>query len=447
MCKACLGYYRNMVRIGAYAAVGVLAVMAVAAGARAADSAAQKALPSCFAYDKFNNRGGEVPIPSNCDSLSPELGGLRSKLTENGFNLQIIQSGTLVYDVLDHGGPVQLYSGQDPSSMHVGMWIGTYDLSRLGLPENSQITTSVFTYGASFDLDAINGARAAQISAYIPLMDGQITTQFGYYGFGGAFYGTIIGANIAQSTLGAQSSFMAQMGAQGFNPTPSFDVRILSDDRKFYNHFGISRSVSPKGVFTEADINPSGLRFTVPGAEVVMIDEIGYRTEGPGERKKWVRAGVAYNTSDYARLDNPQETEHNLGFYAAATLQLTQPNPELYFQGWYLDVRGEISRENVNAISSTAGVNLYKIGTFDSRPFDLFGVGINRSNFSDTLRGTLARFGAQSEAYSTSYSLNYTAQIRPGLYLQTGLSYVDNPTFTPKLDNALNARIGVTAVF
>lgn len=443
MCKACLGYYRNAARLGAYAAAGVLAVMAVAYGARAAD----KALPSCFAYDKYLTRGSETPIPPSCDSLSPELGGLRSKLVDEGFNLQIIQTGSLVYDILDHRGPVQLYSGQDPSFTHVGMWVGTYDLGRLGLPENSQITASIFTYGASFDLDSINSVKPGQISANIPLMDGQIKTQFGYYGIGSMFYGTIIGSNIAQSTLGAQSSFMAQMGAQGLTPTPSFDIRIFSDDRKFYNHFGIGRSISPKGVFVDADINPSGLRFTVPGAEAVLLDEIGYRTEGPGERKRWVRAGVVYNTSDYARLDNPQETEHNLGFYAAATLQLTQPNPELYFQGWYLDVRGELSRENVNAISSTAGVNLYKIGTFDSRPFDLFGVGINRSNFSDTLRGTLARFGVASDAYQTSYSLNYTAQIRPGLYLQTGLSYVDNPTLTPKLDHALNARIGVAATF
>lgn len=442
MCKACFRYYRNAARLTAYAA-GVLVAMGVAAAARAED----KPVPSCFAYDKYKTRGSETPIPSNCDTLSPELGGLRSKLVENGFNFEGIMANLLTYDVLGHDRGPQLYTGQKPSFLHVGMWIGTYDLGRIGLPENSQLTASVFTYRATFHLDGINSAKPGQVSANIPLMNGQIITQIGYYNLGSMFYGTIIGNNIAQSTLGAQSTFMAQIGAQGLTPTPSFDIRLLSDNRKFYNHFGIGRSLSPQGVFVDAAINPTGFRFTLPGAQPVLLNEIGYRTESPGERRNWVRAGVVYNTSNYTRLDNPQKTEQNLGGYTAATLQLTQPNPELYFQGWYFDARAEFSRETVNAIKNTQGLSFYKIGTFDSRPFDLFGVGISRSNFSNTLLNTLATIGAKTDTYQTSYSVSYTAQVRPGLYVQGGLTYVEHPTLTPVMSNALNARLGLSTVF
>lgn len=90
MCKACFRYYRNAARLTAYAA-GVLVAMGVAAAARAED----KPVPSCFAYDKYKTRGSETPIPSNCDTLSPELGGLRSKLVENGFNFEGILANLL----------------------------------------------------------------------------------------------------------------------------------------------------------------------------------------------------------------------------------------------------------------------------------------------------------------------------------------------------------------
>lgn len=403
--------------------------------------------PACLAYDKYNVRGSETPIPSNCDTISPELWGLRKKLTDNGFNFQMVTINGLTYDALQKNGGPQIYTGQDSSYTMFTMGILTYDLGRLGLPQDSQFSAEVHGHHNSFGGDGIDSLFVGQLSATVPLFDNRVQTQFGFYNLGAQFYGTVVGSNIAQSTLGPQSGLLAELGAQGFKPEPAFDARIFTEDKRFYTHLGIGRSITPDGIFTEAEYNDWGLNFSSPNAGVVVLDELGYRVEGPGQRKRWIRAGAVYNTSDYRRLDNPFETEQNYGFYGAADIQLTQPSEQMFFQGWYLNGRVEIAKEDVNPVADTVGLTVYKIGTFESRPFDLVSVGISRSEFSNTLRKTMKAIGVDTEEASTSISASYTARISSGLYLQTGVSYIDNPTFAPKLDNALNVKAAITTVF
>lgn len=40
--------------------------------------------PTCRDYDRFVSRGSEAPIITTCETLSPDLLGLRPKLYENG---------------------------------------------------------------------------------------------------------------------------------------------------------------------------------------------------------------------------------------------------------------------------------------------------------------------------------------------------------------------------
>lgn len=410
--------------------------------------AADPAMPECMQYDKYNVRGSETPIPSNCDTIDPELGGLRKTLADHGWNFQTVVQYSGGYDVLNHEGGPQLYSGQRPSYSLFSMGILTYDLGRIGLNEGSQFAFEPNVMHNTYKMDGDNSVFIGQASALLPFFDGRMSVQAGIYRFGAQFYGTIVGTNLAQSTLGPQSSLFAEVGAQGLKPSPSIDVRLFADDSKrFYTHFGVSRSISPQGIFADAHSNVSGLDFKAKDAKAVYMDELGYRVEGPGQKKLWLRAGGIYNTSNYAKLDNPTETANNKGLYVVGDVQLTQPNPQMFFQGWYVNGRFDWAPDSLNAVSKTYSTTLYKIGTFESRPFDLFSVGVSRSHFSKNLRQTMQTYRMDPEATSTSYSASYTARISSGLYLQTGLTYTDHPTFVPKRDGALTGKAGLTLVF
>ncbi len=144
----------------------------------------------------------------------------------------------------------------------------------------------------------------------------------------------MLGNNIAASTLGPSSGILAQTGVQGFKPSPALDIRFYSKDKRYYNHFGVARSISPDGLFADSDDNRSGLQFHTKDARAVFIDEVGYRVEaGPGQKKIWLRGGVIYNNSKFTRLDEPGRKSSNYGSYAVADLQLTQPDSALPYRG------------------------------------------------------------------------------------------------------------------
>lgn len=404
--------------------------------------------PACLKYDRYNHKGSESPFPSNCESISPELGGLRNAMYEAGWNTQLILTTGVLYDLKHHDGGKQMYSGQKPSSASTASLLVTHDLGRYGLPEGSLFTLGGSGSYYSYDGDGPREAYISQLSARIPFYDDRVVVQFGYFSLASQFYGTLLGNNIAASTLGPASGFLAQTGAQGFKPSPGLDIRLYSEDKKFYNHFGVARSISPHGIFADSDDNRLGLEFNTTDAKSILINEVGYRVEaGPDNKKVWLRGGVVYNDSNYTRLDDPNKTNKNYGSYLVGDVQLTQPDKTLPYKGWYVNAYANQSRENVNGGPGAFGGSLYSLGPFDSRPYDLFAIGFARNQYSSWARKNAAAAGIDYAEATDSITLSYAYRVMRGIYVQTALIHNDNPTFAPKLDSSLSANATLVLVF
>lgn len=404
--------------------------------------------PQCLKYDKYNHKGSELTYPSNCDSIFPELGGLREFMYERGWNAQALVSNAVNYDLRHHDHGEQLYAGQKPTLTSSATLILTHDLERIGFPQGSLLTFAGSNFHTSFRGSAVREAFVSQLSVRIPLYQDRLIVQIGYYGLADQFYGSSIGNNIAASTLGPGSALLFQLGAQGFKPAPAFDVRFYSEDKRYYGHFGIARSISPGDPFGDSDKNRSGLVFETKDAKTVMINEVGYRVEAASNQKKvWLRGGVAYNASPYKRVDDYKKTSPNFGFYALGDLQLTQPSAALPYKGWYLNAYVNWARDDINLYARAVGGTLYSLAPFDTRPYDILSFSFSKSYYSRWTRLTAAMANRESAKASSVYSVAYTARLSRGTYLQSALLYTRNPTFTPKRPDALSLNLGLVLVF
>lgn len=434
----------------------IVATLTIAAGlvvissmpiTASADTSPIDTYRDCHEYDRFVMRGSEVPVTSMCESLSPQMGGLRDSLADYGWGIQAFLMPSVTYDVLqnnDEGG--QAYNGQEATYDSVSYLMMTYDLSRWGFNDNAQFTFKPMNRYNSYAGDGkqgINSTYIGQMSVYLPYMDDHVVVQAGYYKVSDVFYGSVIGTNAGASTQGPQSSLLAQLGAHTFKAVPAIDLRLWAPGKRFYSHTGVARSASPDGLFEEAERNTSGLRFSVPGARPLYIQELGYRRQAsPGTKHVWVRAGAIYNTSDYDRLDGSGRTDNNTGYYAIADFQLTQDDvtPVL---GWYTNLRYDEGDEALNAYHRDFSISLYRFGTFASRPNDVFSLGYSKQYVSDDFIETVHANGQNSAKDVTNYTMSYSYRVQRGLYLRTGLTWSDNPTLTPIRDEALNVNISL----
>lgn len=357
-----------------------------------------------------------------------------------GWNAQLLLTTGVTYDLKGYDRQTQVYSGQRPSYTSTASLLVNHDLGRYGLPQGSLFTLGGSAAYNSFEGDGLREGYISQLSARIPFHDDRVIVQFGYYSLASQFYGTLLGNNIAASTLGPSSGLLAQTGVQGFKPSPAFDLRLYSENKRYYNHFGVARSVSPYGLFADAEDNRWGLELHTKGAKALFVNEVGYRVEaGPDQKKVWLRGGAIYNDSKYARIDEPGRKSSNWGAYAVADLQLTQPSAALPYKGWYVNAYINQGRRDVNFLPGAFGGSIYYMAPFDSRPYDLVALGFSKNQYSRWARRNAESAGVSYADASTNVSLSYAYRVSRGIYLQTALIRTDNPTFSPRRESSLNA--------
>ncbi|MFM0503531.1 carbohydrate porin [Paraburkholderia caffeinilytica] len=422
--------------------------------ARADDSIVRAAQSSnCVAYDQMRTRGNETPLASTCDSLSPEMGGLRKKMADNGWLFQAGDLSTLTYDVLHPDSSVpQTYNGQRPTYAQTTLAILTYDLSRVGFGQNAQFTVGGAWAESSYLGSGVRSAYFSQLTIEQEFANKQVRVLYGFTVPANDFYGSHLGTSIASSALGPASSMFYEVGVPSIKPAPTFELRLYTPDLHFYNHFAITRSMSPQGFQKDTDQNTIGLTINgVEGARALFMDEIGYRVEAaPNVRATWLRAGVLYNTSDYLdySVGRPRPTYGNKGFYLAFTKQFTQPDSFYSYRGIYADIKVDVADASKNAFSRDVTATLYSLGPFASRPYDMVTLGYTHQWVSkDVQRYVLAATHVPAIEGSNTVSLSYAFHVIRGVYWINTVSYTTQPVLAPSHQPALLVTTGATVVF
>ncbi|MCC3703461.1 carbohydrate porin [Rouxiella badensis] len=401
----------------------------------------QAADGDCARFDKLLPKGPETPsIGSVCDTVFPEWGGLRQDMADNGFFAQVQLLTNLTYDVAGNWKNQPSYVGQRPTTGNVVSTNVTYDLSRIGFTDNAQLNMGVMYAYNNYRGNGQDGHVAvSELSIYQPLFNDRVILHYGYSAWLSYFYGLYLGSSTASSALGPTSVMLNQAGLTSLKPSPGFDVRLLSENKRWYDHFGVSRSQSSDGLESDSKYNTYGLRWKVPDAGTLVINEIGYRVNSEyGVPMIWVRGGSVYNKTPYFNYNSEQDEDNTWSHYLAATRQLTQPDSSLPFRGWYIDGKTNYAPQNRNVFNADASLTLFSIGPFDSRPSDMLSFGLAYNKFSDDAKRYFERHNKSAESFSTTASTAYTLRITNGIYWTNQLAWTHHPSVTPKEDDAWN---------
>lgn len=406
--------------------------------------------PGCQDYDRFASRGSEQPIITTCETLSPDLLGLRPKLYENGWMLMGFYNATETYDVRNQSEGPQSYNGERPSFSGMAMAILTYDLSRLGwLGQKSQLTFEAASYRFNYRDGGVNDdATVGQLSIEQRFANDRVRIQYGYYGASGQFMGGTLGTSSAASALGPSSSLPTLVGMSGFKPVPGVDVRLYSKSGRFYDHFGVLRSQSPEGFQADAKANPTGLKWSIDGAKPLYINELGYRVaSGAGTHMTWIRQGVIYNRSLYEDFSKPGTKGRNNALYLMADQQLTQPDEAMPYRGWYVGLKADRAASEHNIFDSDFAVTVYNMAPFAARPGDMVAFAFSRNNVSEDAVELLHSQGMAPVRYSTSASVSYALRAGRGVYWVNGLNYTRKPLVTSPHPDVANLSTSLTFSF
>lgn len=400
-------------------------------------------------FDALGVKGWFTPFPSVSDSILGDVGGIRSALADAGLGFYAFFSGALTYNLLQNAGHApKLVNGQDltfaPLSPQVGL---TYDLGRVGL-DDGQL---VFDFHADFNnFEAANGphnARFTNAYYYQSLFDNLLEVKLGYTINVNDFIGINVAGSVTSGALGPQSVIPIQVGLS-FGPfgAPTASVKVNYSD-EFYSRSAIQRSLSPDGLVAEEDQNETGLRFSVPGAGPLFINEVGYKVlPGPGQKSFWLRAGGINNSSDYTSFVDGREIG-NWATYALADFQITQPDQALPFRGLYLGASYNYAPPEQNLFSQYLEARIYAVGPFDSRPFDLVSLVATHNGYSQDALDLLTAPGEGNFAATETVIASYAYRVSPGFYIQPGLGLFIHPTYSPRLPPALNGYLAVTLLF
>ncbi|WP_171456585.1 carbohydrate porin [Acinetobacter lactucae] len=432
-----------------FSSIGTAQAGDISTESQALTSATSPQTPNCLKYDNIRPRSSTTPWPSNCATMDPELGGLREKLYNNGWNFRSYAMLGAMYDVgkQNEEQGAQTYSGQE-ALLHGNIWLSfLYDLSRLGFNNGATFTFDISTGAASWNEFLPSKTYISELSFFTPFANDRAELKFGMVRAEREFYGVFSGSNVGASALKAESAINIQTGMPTREPSPYLGLTVYDKNHKLYGKAAIAQSMSPDGLLANGKFKEH-LFSDVPDAKPLYVTELGYRGRADlGEKSHWLRAGAIYNTSKYQLYDGTGGKDKNYAFYAQSDIQLNQTSEQIPQLGWYLNFRTNYAPADRNIYNGDVGFSFYKIGPFPSRPADLFSVGVARNWFSDDFRNQLSLAGQATEEYQTTFSTSYAYAVAQGFYMNIGIAHTDNPTLTPKQKPATVASLMLTMAF
>ncbi|MFK2874575.1 hypothetical protein [Dyella lipolytica] len=391
----------------------------------------------CHRYDTLQPQGTTNPSISTCETLSPGLGGSRGKLADSGWMIEggVYLGGT--FDLLNHGARPQLYIGQDPTYRANTFIYVTYDLSRMGFAGASQLVFNANVQAFSYKQENPTGFAINSLYVNQRFNDGRQQLQYGYDELGNQFYGFSLGTNSTTSPAGVGSSIPYEVGFIFNKSAPEVNLRLASASKHFYERFGVTRSVDPNGPQADWDSNNFwGLKWHIPGAEALYINELGYQIDpAPQQRMTWIRQGVIYNESRFPNFHGGY-SDGNYAYYLVGDYQLIPTDAMQPFRGFYINVKADYAPPDRNVYSGDIGTTFYVLGPF-GQPYDVLALGYTFNQLSGSFQRMRQASGFTAVDFSRNYALSYVHRLTRGVYLSNQLSYTVNPIPSPKQPAAL----------
>ncbi|TWB64551.1 porin [Bradyrhizobium sacchari] len=399
--------------------------------------------------DSLRIKGLNIGLPGFKDTIDPDVGGARSELAKAGIGYIGMSLNNFYENTLPHAfAPThaqQLYNGQNFTASSQNFMFITYDLSRFGI-QDGQIVVAAGDSQYTWNGGGPSRFGLTMATYYQTFLDRTFELKLGYVHNGWEFAGTNVGGSLASSVFGPAGSIIYQGGINNANvPTPGVIFKYNIDDH-FYDKVTAQRSVSPDGQVAEVNANPAAVDWTVPNAGVLYLNEFGYKRDAaPNVAQMWVRAGAAYNTSNYNNKEFPgTRTEGNSFYYLLADRQLWQSVPVKGSagRGVYAGFSVMYAPPELNTISQYYEARLYGKGLFNSRPDDLISLVLTDTVFSNYSVYQALLKNQLAHTDSKAITVSYNAHLAPGIYGSVGLSYIDHPTsvtYTTQTGSALNA--------
>jgi porin len=421
---------------------GGLAALFVAASTIAA---ADADVTPCQRFDQLRPRGTEDPAISMCETLSPDWGGVRDELTDNGVLIAGGTSGGGTYDLLDHREHPQLYIGQDPTARLVSYLYATYELNRVGFTDSSQLVFHADYQMYSYSPESPSGLALDSLYINQPFNDGHLQLQYGYEELQNQFYGFSLGTNSTTSPVGISSSIPFEVGLIPNKSAPELNLRWAPGESGVYDRFGVTRGESPDGDQADWDGNKAlGLSWHVPGAKALFINELGYQTDStPQTNMTWLRQGVIFNETHYATFRDGEMSRNNYAYYLIGDFQLTQTDAMRPFRGLYINAKVDYAPPDRNVYSSDAGITFYLLGPAD-RAYDVLSLNYTYSGLSRLFQYSQNALGLSAADFSSTTAAEYVFRLKRGIYFSNQLSYTVNPIPEPRRSPALNWKSSIS---
>jgi len=402
-------------------------------------------------FMKYLPKGFSIRMPGPGNYIDRDPGGFRSMLADNGIGYVGWTNTSLSYDFRNQGevSGSQVYGGQKKTFNSYNFLFLTYDLGKVGIKGGQLTLSGSYTY-TSWEPAGPTALAVGEIKYYQSLFDDRVELAVGYLGNSLVYTGIYVGGNLAVGTFGVNSNIATQTG-QGSTAVsrPGVNVKVNLGGG-FYNLAGVQRSLNPQGVLQEREENPGGLGWAGDNVGALYLEELGYRrSAAPGAPETWLRAGGSYNTSGYANLKSPGNTDHNYSLYFLADRQLLQFGSVGMgaARGLYGGVSAMYAPPSVNRFSQYYEVRAYIRGPFASRPFDMISLVATQNRFGKYSVRNAEASGGHAAEQATSISLGYTANVFHGVFVTAGASYIDNPRAVTPTSDQKSALTGVATAF
>lgn len=366
--------------------------------------------------------------------LFGDLGGLRSKLSESGLEIESI----LTYDAIanvDGGvkrgeaylGNYDLTATLDTEK--AGFWNGgtvfVYALGSWG----DALADLVGDYQFSSNIQSPQSIKIYEAWVNQDFRDGRLSVLFGLHDYISEYGILEYASGLINSSFGL-SADIAQVGPSTL-PSTSLAARIrLVPVENSYLQFAVYDGVPG---------DPNNSRGT--HVKLSVDDGLFYGIEGgflgaDGEDYFKLALGAWHHTTDFENFAGAL-VNNNSGIYLLGERKLFSEEDSEQGLGGFIQL-GFADSSN-NQIAQYFGAGLSYKGLFPGREADALSVGVAHARNGDEYR--LAETSA--ERAETALELNYRIELAPYFAITPDVQYIINPSSDPELDNAtvIGARV------